>query len=119
VYDGSTYKTLDVPGAASTYAFGISGGNVAGFYQDGTTTHGFVYDGSTYKTLNVPGAAFTGAYGIDGDKVAGEYYDGVTHGFVYTADVTPTPAPSGLMLAGIGAVTFAGYFGWVRRLGHQ
>ena len=38
IYDGTTYTTLDVPGASYTYAYGIDGGNIVGrhtLYIDG------------------------------------------------------------------------------------
>jgi len=42
IYDGTTYTTLDVPGAISTYAWGIDGGNIVGVYSDDSGTHGFL-----------------------------------------------------------------------------
>ena len=35
------YTTLDVPGASSTYAYGIDGGNIVGRYYD-SSSHGFL-----------------------------------------------------------------------------
>ena len=34
IYDGTTYTTLDVPGAADTYLYGIDGDNIVGRYSD-------------------------------------------------------------------------------------
>ena len=51
--DGTTYTTLDVPGATHTNAYGIDGGNIVGYYNDGSYS-GFSYDGSTYTALDVP-----------------------------------------------------------------
>jgi len=59
-----------VAGASNTYPYGIDGGNIVGYYSDGST-HGFIYDGTTYTTLNVPGADSTRAYGIDGSNIVG------------------------------------------------
>ena len=43
------YTTLDVPGATSSWAYGIDGDNIVGRYQDGSgNDHGFKYDGTTY-----------------------------------------------------------------------
>ena len=74
-YDGTTYTTLDVPGASDTYPYGIDGINIVGWYRD-SSDHGFFYDGSTYTTLDVSGAISTYAYGIDGSNIVGYYIDG-------------------------------------------
>ena len=43
IYDGTTYTTLDVPGASATYARGIDGNNIVGYYIDGSgNSHGFL-----------------------------------------------------------------------------
>ena len=36
IYDGTTYTTIDVPGAKSTYIHGIDGNNIVRRYVDGT-----------------------------------------------------------------------------------
>ena len=66
-----SYTTLDVPGATATYAYGIDGGNIVGYYSDDSGHRGFSYDGSTYTTLDVPGAVDTYAHGIDGSNIVG------------------------------------------------
>jgi hypothetical protein len=77
LYNGSTYNTIDPPGSTHTepyYGPGISGNNVAGFYQDASSNfHGFLYNTftSTYTTLNVPGATSTQAAGVSGNNVVG------------------------------------------------
>ena len=55
------YTTIDVPGATSTSAFGISdSGNVAGGYTDSSgVSHGFLMTGSTVTTVDYPGAGGT------------------------------------------------------------
>ena len=51
-------QTLDVPKATDTYAQGISGSNIVGYYLDTNGTfHGFLYNGSNYSTLDDPSAA--------------------------------------------------------------
>ena len=50
-----TYRTLDYPGAWSTAGMAISGGNVVGYYYDGTQIHGFLWDDSSYTTLDPSG----------------------------------------------------------------
>ena len=72
-----------MPGASSThistYAFGIDGGNIVGYYSD-SSKHGFSYDGSAYSTVAYPGKSNTYAYGIDGDYIVG---GGDRRGFKY------------------------------------
>ena len=41
-YTISDYTTLDVPGASDTSAYGIDGGNIVGYYSDGSGIHGFL-----------------------------------------------------------------------------
>jgi len=36
------YTILDVPGAGETYAFGIDGSNIVGYYFDDSGGHGFL-----------------------------------------------------------------------------
>ena len=93
------YTTLDVPGASTTYATGIDGGNIVGRYRDGSGTHGFSYDGTTYTTLDVPGATDTFLFGIDGSNIVGYYYDDVgrPRGFLATI-----PEPTTLSLLAVG-----------------
>jgi len=43
LYNGTTWTTLDFPGAQKTWIYGISGSNLVGFYNDASGTHGFVY----------------------------------------------------------------------------
>lgn len=44
IYDGSTWTTLNMPGAISTRAWGIYGDNIVGGYVDSTSYyHGFIY----------------------------------------------------------------------------
>jgi probable HAF family extracellular repeat protein len=75
--DGSTYTTLDVPGATGTVASGINdAGQIVGGYTDASLgTHGFLKEGSTYTTLDGPGATYTAARGInDAGQIVGNYY---------------------------------------------
>jgi hypothetical protein len=61
------FTTLDVPGAASTFALGINdAGQIVGSYSDGARDHGFLLDtDGSYTTLDAPGAIHTYAYGIN------------------------------------------------------
>jgi len=102
----STYTTLDDPlGVDGTYALGISGNNIVGYYVDGSSyLHGFLYNGTTYTTLDDPFASEfnnpsyganggTFASGISGNNIVGYYEDdsGEDHGFVTTFYPQPTP----------------------------
>ena len=78
------YTTLSVPGAANTWALGISGNNVVGTYLNGGSHQGFLYNGSSYTTLTVPGATWTWALGISGNNIVGWYGTGSSYqGFLY------------------------------------
>jgi hypothetical protein len=92
LYNGSTYTTLNVPSSISTYAQGISGGNVVGYFYNGTFDQGFLYNGSTYTTLDYPSAEETFVGGIDGNNIVGSYQDasGYFHGFLYNGSTYTT-----------------------------
>ena len=103
----TTYTTLDVPGADATYAYGIDGGNIVGYYADGSSNHGFSFDGTTYTTLDMPGASNTYARGIDHRNIAGYYIDGSG---VYRSFVAVIPEPTTLPLLALGML-----LAWRRR----
>jgi hypothetical protein len=76
---------IDYPGAAWTYAEGVSGNNIVGTYgTGGVINHGFLYDGTNWTTLNYPGAISTSVHGIDGHNIVGDYKDSSDyyHGFI-------------------------------------
>ncbi len=88
VYTDGVFAPVAVPGARLTDALAINGrGDVAGIYEDGRGTHGFVRTaGGELATVDPPGAAYAYAVAInDAGQVAG-YYDEAgtpgTHGFV-------------------------------------
>ena len=141
LYNGTTYTALAVPGAMSTFANGVSGGNVVGYYVSGGTIYGFLYNGTTYTTLAPPGATRSDAIGVSGGNVVGDYESGgIGYGFLYNGTTYTTlalpgatltvatgvsggnvvgysvvPEPSGLVLLGMGFATTAGYFSLRRR----
>jgi probable HAF family extracellular repeat protein len=86
---GDSYTSIDYPGAALTYVFGLNdAGFVSGTYRDGGgLLKGFVYAAGTYTPVTYPGAAETYIGGINnanalvGWKVEG----GKVGGFVMTA----------------------------------
>jgi len=104
-----------VPGAGATYAYGIEGGNIVGYYRDGSyNSHGFSYDGTTYTTLDVPGAGATYAYGIGGGNIVGAYYVGGSyHGFIYDGTTYTTfdvPGASDIYAYGIDGGNIVGNY---------
>jgi hypothetical protein len=78
-YDGSTWTTLNYPGTSGqTYATGISGNNIVGFYGAYEEWHGFLYDGSTWTTLDysyegITPPPSTCPEGISGNTIVGVY----------------------------------------------
>jgi hypothetical protein len=74
LYDGQTWKTIDVPGAQLTNPVAISGNKIVGMYRDGANKlQAFIYDGTTWKTLAMPGATDTDPVSISGSKIVGKY----------------------------------------------
>lgn len=84
IYNGSSWTTLDAPGAMWTSINGADGGNLVGGYYDGSRHHGFIYDGTTWTTLDPPGSTQASALGISGNYLVGRYDNASgTHGFLY------------------------------------
>ena len=92
-----TVTILQVPGATTTRAYGLSESNqmIVGSYN--TPSHGFLATSNdyfqssiNYTTLDVPGASETVANGVnDLGQVVGQYTAGNTHGFVLTNGEIP------------------------------
>ena len=87
LYNGSTYTTVTDPlGSNGTFAYGVSGSNVVGYYTDSAGyDHGFLYNGSTYTTIDEPlSVGGTYVYGISGNEFVGYYYGSSgQHGFLF------------------------------------
>jgi len=76
LYDGSTFTSIDVPGAVVTQATGINDfGQIVGTYYDGTTLHGFVYDGTTFTPVDAPGAFLTTVNRINNNGAIVGFYE--------------------------------------------
>ena len=127
LFNGSTYTTLDVPGAIGTVASGINdAGQIVGYYIDASQiAHGFLFNGSTYTTLDVPGAIGTVASGINGaGQIVGNYGDAsrIGHGFLFNGSTyTTLDAPGAILTAasGInGAGQIVGYYIDTSKIGH-
>jgi probable HAF family extracellular repeat protein len=87
IVNGSSFSTLEVPGALSTAAWDVSPSRVVvGVYTDAAgATHGFQYDGRNFSRVDAPGATVTRVFGINANgDVVGLFVDtaGRTHGFV-------------------------------------
>ena len=101
LYDGTSWITLDKPGATQASAYGVDGSNIVGYYVDNSNPRGFLYDGLTWTTLDMPGVNWTEILGIDGNNIVGRYVDASYnwHGILYTI-----PEPTTLLLLGLGAI---------------
>lgn len=105
-----TFTPINVPGATSTYAWGVNGtGQIVGAYVDATGTHGFLDNAGSFTTLDVPGARGTSAYGINATgQIVGGFTDnvGVNHGFLYAGGgfgVLDVPGATTTVARGINA----------------
>jgi probable HAF family extracellular repeat protein len=96
-----TFDQFDVPGSTQTTPFGINDtGQIVGFFNDSTGTHGFLFaprrdDGghdrhagnSSFTTIDVPGAFTTEARGINtAGRIVGFFLEGLfgpEHGFLF------------------------------------
>jgi hypothetical protein len=104
-------------GYSGTFASGVSGDNVVGWYIDTNGyTHGFRYNGQTYTTLDDPnGVGATFAQGIDGDNIVGFYSDskGATHGFLYNGSGYSTlDVPAGIGATYAQGISGSNVVGW-------
>ena len=103
---GGTFTSIDVPGAMSTQAHGISpGGDIVGNYDPPCCPAGrlgFVLRGGTFTLIHFPGSIFTDAFGINphGDVVGRYAVDNVKtgNGFVLRAGTfTPVHFPGAIL----------------------
>lgn len=89
-----SFTPIEVPGARSTVAFGISPrGDIVGTYVDASSrSHGFLLRDGEFTTIDYPGAAGTDARGIgpNGEIVGGYWLPGEPavniHGYSRTTD---------------------------------
>jgi hypothetical protein len=73
VKDGTTFTTLNVPGADFTFLHDINNlGQIVGLHGPGGRA--FLTDGTTFTSYDYPGATFTYAFGInDKSQIVGKY----------------------------------------------
>ena len=112
------FTTLDVPGATKTEAYGISDGNIVGYFSDAGGTHGFFYNGIGFTTIDVPGSPQTYCTGISGDTIAGYYYQNSSsayRGFTYVAGTFTTnifaDGSAQTYIGGVNGTNIVGYTG--------
>lgn len=102
MYDGTSFTSIDYPGASMTNAYDINNdGTIVGRYRDVKVDHGYVFDGTSFTSIDFPGASTTYAVAInDSGSITGYYVDaiGTRHGFI--ASVVPEPISSILFVTG-------------------
>ena len=109
LFDGVTWTTLAHPpvglGRPDTFARGISGNTVVGYYIEGPVTRGFVYNAGSFADLIVPGATGTFPEDVDGSRVVGTFEDPLgSHGFLTEgALIAPFDHPLGALLGTFGS----------------
>ncbi len=98
-----TYQTLDDPLASSTsgggtWATGVDGGNIVGYYVDANgKTHGFLYNGTTYTTLDDPNGTYgTFPQGISGNNIVGYWSNDSPEGFLFDGSAYTTLVDYGI-----------------------
>jgi hypothetical protein len=74
--DGAMFP-IQAPGALQTFVKAINdAGEVVGYYQTITATHGFVLDANGFVTIDAPGASLTEVTGINNHgELAGRFDD--------------------------------------------
>ncbi len=83
-FRGTSYQSLNIPGATRSYIVGINAsGHMVGAYTDAADRyHGFTFDGNTVVTVDAPNSTDTELDDInDAGSIVGSYYDlnGVQH----------------------------------------
>jgi uncharacterized membrane protein len=133
VLQNGTATQLDVPGAATTYAYGMNDhGDIAGSYVDTNgVTHAYLYSGGSFTEWDAPGASRTTFQDVDNSgNVVGNWSDGGTnHAFLWTAGtISETFSYPGAILTSVQGMNnqgdVAGVYcedtwcpGWLRYLG--
>ncbi len=118
---GYNITTLNVPNAFSTRPMAIStAGQIVGYYQDSTGTHGFLYQNGAFTTINCTNSQATSAlaindsgiiYGACGSNIF-EYV--ISSGQLTTSPIQLPPAYSNPSSATITTISPTGeVFGYV------
>jgi hypothetical protein len=115
-YNGTSYQSIQVPGAASTIVYGINNaGQMVGSYSIYNATwgvalpHGFITsDGVHFETVDVAGAVATQLEGINNTGfVSGTYYTGTSVDNSMSHAFELTPEPASVLMAGVGLAVLA------------
>jgi len=106
------FTPVVVPGGTNVTASAINdNGDVAGFYESGGSTFGFLERKKKFTTFSFPGSTNTTPFGVnDSDAVVGAYVDGngQTHGFLLTELLTNAKFTSIDDPNGVGTTTING-----------
>jgi uncharacterized membrane protein len=88
LYNGSTYKTINVPGATNSFAQDINtNGDIVYWWANTKGIHGALRQGSTYSKFDDPkGVGATYGYGLnDHRQIVGSYQvSSIFHGYEAT-----------------------------------
>jgi hypothetical protein len=108
-YDGTTWTTLAHPpvatGPVDTFARGVDGDTVVGYFIESQVARGFVYRNGAFTDLVIPAAVGTFPDDIDQGRIVGTIEDLVgSHAFVRDGLlVTPIDHPLGAVLGTFGS----------------
>lgn len=111
---GTVWTPIDDPLAVNgTYATGISGTTIIGYYKDtNSNAHGFAYDGTTFTPLDFAHAGVSGVddtypLGISGNTVVGYYNATVPSStdYAFTTSLPSVPEPASLGLIALAGTT--------------
>jgi hypothetical protein len=100
------YTSLYAPNSTGTYALGISGTNIVGYYTYAGNDYGFLYNGSSYINLGMN----TNAAGISGTNIVGS---AMGQGFLYNGGTYTTfsvPGSDSTYAEGISGANIVGWY---------
>ena len=116
-WDGTTWTTLNYPGATNSRFTASAGNHLLGRWSDVATVHGFSYLDGEWTSLDFPGAIETSALGIDRNDytIVGRYVDanGGRHGFIKDTSGWSTvdyPGPVETAVEDIAGTRIVGYY---------
>ena len=91
LYDGTTFKNIDYPGANTTISLGVnsSGSQIVGVWNNGGPSNGYLYNvsGASFSTIADPAGTGTRPTGVNNSGTVVGFYNDTTsghqEGFVY------------------------------------
>jgi hypothetical protein len=89
-YSGGIWNTISKPdgGYNITFATGVQGATVAGFYFQPFIVHGYSENDGVFTTYDAPGFSSTYVYGISGSDLVGTVTNGADPYFGFILDTT-------------------------------